>query len=215
MEGMIISLSIGKPKTLQHQEEPFQSGIGKTVVKEARLLREGFIGDDVANHKYHGGADRAVCLYCYEHYQKWEEEFNTKLVPPAFGENICVQGALEKDIYIGDIFSLGDAIIQVTQGREPCSTISRFNGVKGILPRLIQTGYTGCFFRVIEEGVVSANSPLKLLNRNQEAVSVLRATQVMFFGRKNKQELETVLNVNELAADWKNKFTKAYAKINA
>ena len=120
----IIRLNIGKPKISTYKSKEFLTGIGKKSISEALLLKDQFVGDGVANPAFHGGPDRAVCFYPYEHYKQWEEEFNKILSIPAFGENLTVSGMLEKDICIGDIFQIGDTIVQITQGRVPCSTIS-------------------------------------------------------------------------------------------
>ncbi|TCN24892.1 MOSC domain-containing protein [Mesobacillus foraminis] len=203
---VIHQLNIGKPKKYYWRKMQEHSAIGKEPTEEAMLLKGGFAGDDVANHEYHGGEDRAVCLYPYEHYASWEKEFNTALVLPAFGENITPSGMLEKDIYIGDVFELGEAVIEVTQGRIPCSTISKHNGVDPILSRLVETGFTGYFFRVKKEGAVSSNSSLALIDRVQEQFSVLRANQMMFHEREKSPDLERILQVPALAEDWRKRF---------
>ena len=95
------------------------SGIRKETVAEAFLTKEGFRRDGVADVRFHGGADRAVCVYPYEHYVQWEKEFGEPLPPSSFGENLTVSNMLESGVHIGDIFRLGDAVIQVTQSRIP------------------------------------------------------------------------------------------------
>ena len=67
---------------------------------------------------------------------------------------------LEADICIGDIYKIGNAIIQVTQGRVPCSTIDKYAEANILLKRLIETGYTGFLARVLEEGTICADSKL-------------------------------------------------------
>ena len=134
----------------------------KEPTEEAFLSKDGFLGDDVADLKHHGGPDRAVCVYSYEHYALWEEEFQTTLPASTFGENITVTNMLERDVCIGDTYQLGEAIIQVTQARVPCSTISKRLGIPGILPRIVATGYTGYLCRVLQEGTVRQDSKITL-----------------------------------------------------
>ncbi len=205
----IISLNVGKPKPHKWKNQQTISGISKAKVENALLTKEGFIGDGVANTDFHGGPERAVCLYPYEHYEMWGKEFKKVFSPPAFGENICVSNMLEKDVFIGDIFSLGDAAIQITQGRIPCSTISKHNGEDLLLSRIVETGYTGYFFRVLKEGKVASNSLMKLEERKQEKVTVLQANFTLFHDRKNRKAVEDLLEIQELAAVWKEKLKKA------
>lgn len=212
--GEVIALSIGKEKNFTWKDKKVHSAIGKEKVEKVFLTFDGFVGDGVANKAFHGGKERAVCFYPFEHYEKWEKEFNIRINPPAFGENICGTEYTEKNTYIGDIFSLGEAIVQVTQGRVPCSTISKFNEVDIFLNRIVETCYTGYFLKVVEEGVVSSHSSFQLLERPQNKVSVWDATKVMLLDRKNKSAMLNILNIEQLAEDWKNRYKKALEKLN-
>ncbi|WP_445490989.1 MOSC domain-containing protein [Niallia sp. 03133] len=208
----IITLSIGKPASHQWKEKTYTSAIGKSNKEEVLLTFDGFVGDEVANPTFHGGPERAVCFYPFEHYDQWEQEFGVKLSPPAFGENICTSGFLEKNTYIGDIFSLGNAVVQVTQGRIPCSIISKFNHVDSFLNRIVETCFTGYFLKVLEEGVVTADSSFTLMERKQQDISVWDATKLMLLDRENKEQIKKVMLLDALAVDWKNRFEKALQK---
>jgi MOSC domain-containing protein YiiM len=203
----IQTLTIGGVKSYEWKNKMENSAIGKEKVKEVFLSIDGFEGDSVAATEFHGGPDRAVCLYPLEHYQLWETEFGVRIKAPSFGENISIKGMKEEDVFIGDTYQVGDAIIQVTQGRIPCSKISKFNHIDGLLKRVVETGYTGYFFRVIEEGMILNNSTFKLVDRNELLVSVLFANQVYFHDRSNKQAIEKILKVDELAKVWRNYLT--------
>ncbi|MBY6054202.1 MOSC domain-containing protein [Cytobacillus firmus] len=205
----IISLSIGKPRKHSWKSNEEISGIGKEKINSVFLTKEGFLGDGVANTDFHGGPDRAVCLYPFEHYGMWEKEFRKTFSPPSFGENICAGNMLEKDVFIGDTFSLGESVIQITQGRIPCSTISKHNGEDRLLGRIVETCFTGYFFRVLKEGTVTADSVLKLEERKQASVSVLQGNFIMFHDRRNLKAVEELLRIEELASVWREKLEKA------
>jgi MOSC domain-containing protein YiiM len=207
-EFQIKNLAIGKPKEYLWNKTKEFSAIGKISITEVDLKKAGFIGDQVANLDFHGGVDRAVCLYPFEHYAKWEKEFQLELPLPAFGENITATGMLENDVNIGDIYQIGETVIQVTQGRIPCSTISSFNGVDKFLNRVFTTGFTGYFFRVLEEGILTKNSEIKLVEPHPKKVSVLFANQILLHDHKNQQGIEKILEVEELAEVWRGKLKK-------
>lgn len=175
------------------------SGINKQKVHAAFLTKRGFLDDDVADQKHHGGLDRAVCIYPFEHYKMWAEEFHKDFQPPTFGENLSISGMLEKDVYIGDIYRIGDAVVQVTQGRIPCAKISNHNSVNALLGRIVETGFSGYFFRVIEEGEITEDSDIKLVDRTQNQFSVLNVNQTLFHDRKNRKVIEQIVNIKELA----------------
>jgi MOSC domain-containing protein YiiM len=203
----IISLAIGKTKEYSWEHNKEQSAIGKNAVIEAELKKSGFIGDGVANAEFHGGVDRAVCLYPYEHYPHWEKIFNRRLQLPAFGENLTVRGMTEEEVCIGDIYKIGEAVIQVTQGRVPCSTISKFNQEQEFLNKVFETSLTGYFFRVLEEGTIRINSKIELVEQQASRISVLFAAQTLFHDH-DKKAIEKILQVKELADDWKKRYLK-------
>ncbi|MFP3846154.1 MOSC domain-containing protein [Priestia filamentosa] len=208
MNRKIIYLAVGKPKEYTWNNKKELSAIGKSYIEAVELKKFGFVGDDVANHKFHGGVDRAVCLYPFEHYSYWEKIFNKKLNPPAFGENITATGMLEEQVYIGDIYKIGDAVIQITQGRVPCATISKYNEEKSFLKKVFETALTGYFFRVIEEGTIKFNSKIDLMERDKDEISVSFATKILFHQQNDKASIEKILKVEALAENWRQRFLK-------
>ena len=66
-----------------------------------------------------------------------------------------------------------------------------------LLGRIVETGYTGYFFRVLQEGIVTTSSKLTLIDRQQEKFSVLRGNQLMFHDRKNREAIEEFLEVKD------------------
>ncbi|MGZ4161914.1 MAG: MOSC domain-containing protein [Neobacillus sp.] len=208
MNRKIIHLAVGKPKEYNWNSKKELSAIGKSFVQAVELKKSGFIGDDVANHMFHGGPDRAVCLYPFEHYSYWEEIFQKKLILPAFGENITATGMVEEQVCIGDIYKIGDTIVQVTQGRVPCATISHYNQEKQFLKKVVETTLTGYFFRVLEEGTIMFDSEINLVEKHPKEISVSFATQILFHQQQDKASIEKILTVDALAEDWRKRFLK-------
>jgi len=204
----IIHLAVGKPKEYNWNHKKEFSGIGKSAVQSLKVEKSIIVGDEVANHKFHGGPDRVVCLYPFEHYSYWEEIFQKKLILPAFGENITATGMTEEQVCIGDIFKIGDTILQITQGRVPCVTISNYNEEKHLLKKIIETTLTGYFFRVLEEGTIRFDSEITLLEKHSKEISVSFATQILFHQKEDKASIEKILTVDALAEDWRNRFLK-------
>ncbi|WLR41471.1 MOSC domain-containing protein [Bacillus carboniphilus] len=212
MTRKLVHLAVGKPKEIQYGEDKtMYSGIGKSAIKEVYLSKEGFHHDGVANTKFHGGPDRAVCFYSYEHYSMWEREYGVILPKAAFGENVTAINMHEKDVCIGGVYQLGEAIVQVSQGRIPCQTITKRTTID--LSRVIDTGYTGFFCRVLSEGVVREDSPIDLLESHPNNVTILYANQVFFHQKNNVKGMERILKVEPLAEVWREKLTKRLEKI--
>lgn len=198
------NLSIGLPKKMMYgKDKEIVTGISKQTVEEAFLTKDGFRGDGVADLRYHGGPDRAVCIYPYEHYLLWEKEFGTPLLPSTFGENLTVTNMLESGVCIGDVFSIGDAVIQVSQGRIPCSTITKRTNNSSLLKRMVQTGFTGYLCRVLEEGIIRKDSEIALLEPHPKKVSILYGNEIYFHKQKDINGIKSVLDVQELASEWR------------
>lgn len=212
--AQILYLNVGKPELRNWNGKQELSAIGKKRVTQSFLSKESFQGDGVAATEYHGGPDRAVCFYPVEHYRQWSKEFGRNIDYPTFGENISAPGMMEGDVYIGDIYRLGDATVQVSQGRVPCSKISKNNDLNQLLKRVVETGYTGYFFRVIEEGMVYGDSALTLLERQQNDVSILKGNEIFFHQRKDIRAIETLLGVEGLAEAWKEDLKKLLMQKN-
>lgn len=211
----IIHLSIGMPKQMSYgQDQLLLTGICKEAVQEVYLTKDGFRGDGIADVRYHGGPDRAVCVYPYEHYEQWDREFGQALPTAAFGENLTLSHMTEDAVCIGDIYQIGDAVVQITQGRVPCSTITKRLAIPGMLKRMTETGYTGYLCRVLEEGVVCSDSAIKLLEPHPEQISILFANQMYYQKQDKPSGIERVLAVDALADEWRISLNKRLSQIS-
>jgi MOSC domain-containing protein YiiM len=199
----ILFLNVGMPEVRSWNGKQEQSAIAKKSVSEAYLSKEALSGDGVAATEFHGGPDRALCFYPVEHYAQWSSEFGKELSAPSFGENISARGMKEADVFIGDIYRLGNATVQISQGRIPCSKISKNNNIDQLLKRVVETCNTGYFFRVLEEGMIYSDSEISLLERKQNSFSIFRANELFFHQKKDYQAIEKLIEINELAEVWK------------
>ncbi|ANU25833.1 MOSC domain-containing protein [Planococcus versutus] len=215
-KAVIKNLAIGLPEKITYGNgEEMITAIRKQHVQEVLLSRDGFQGDGVADVKHHGGPDRAVCIYSQEHYAYWNDYFDMVLPSTAFGENLTVTNMLERDIFIGDIFQIGEAVVQVTQGRVPCNTIDRRLEMKPLLKAMVKSGYTGYLCRVLEEGIVRADSTIRLVAKSPEQVSVLYANTVNFHRPKDIDGIMKVIEVEGLASEWRQFLTKRLIKLTS
>ncbi len=212
----IKNFSIGLPKKMSYgKNEGMITGICKQAVEEAFLTKDGFRGDGVADLKHHGGPDRAVCIYPYEHYSKWESEFLVQFSLPTFGENLTLTNMEEKDVCIGDVYRVGEAVIQITQGRIPCSTITNRTNNPFLLKLMVQTGFTGYLGRVLKEGVVRKDSIISLEERNPHQVSILEANEIYFKRPRDIEGIQKILAVEELADEWKDMLNERLTRLEA
>jgi len=205
MNKMIVkSLNIGLPKREIFDGKEMTTGICKKPVSQALFLNKlGFDGDGVGNLKNHGGPDKAVCVYSLDHYPYWEKTLGIKLTPAAFGENLSISNLKEKDICIGDVFQLGTALVQVSQPRQPCSTLAVRYGRSDFVKLVVNFGRTGFYFRVLKEGTVEPGTSLILHERDPHQISVAFANHIFHHDKRNCQSIEKILAVPALSESWR------------
>jgi MOSC domain-containing protein YiiM len=123
-------------------------------------------GNQQADTKNHGTPSQAVLLYAVEHYPAWQVELGKpEIGPGGFGENFTLEGLSEHTACIGDIYALGEARIQVTGPRYPCWKIERRWGIAGLTARVAESGRTGWYCRVLQEGLIEPGMPVILVER--------------------------------------------------
>ena len=181
------------------------SAIAKLQVDgELELTERGLLGDEQAEKKIHGGPDRALCHYPREHYAEWAREFPEQaelFCAPAFGENLSTEGLTEKNVFIGDIFRWGEALIQVTQPRSPCFKLNYHFGISDLSSQMQNSGKMGWLYRVIVAGNVSTDQPLVLVSRLSD-VSVYDAAAIAWYTPYDDEQYRRLLSAAGLSVSW-------------
>ncbi|MED1862607.1 MOSC domain-containing protein [Fictibacillus nanhaiensis] len=211
MMGNIASLNIKLPEEVKTQTKTFFTAYNKTPQQQPVFLHKThFEGDGVGDTKHHGGTDKAVCVYPSEHYEKWTTELNLKapLSVPAFGENLTVKGLLEDDVCIGDVFSVGEAIVQITQPRQPCQTLASILCRPDMIKKVVDTGRTGYYLRVIKEGLVAAGDEMVLIEKHPARISVTESNRIKYGFLKDAAKVQRLINVKELAESMRESLQK-------
>ena len=197
-----VEVFIGR---VQKYEGTRPSAIAKREVEgEVMLTGLGLEGDEQAEKKIHGGPDRALCHYPREHYLYWAQacpEQADRFVPPAFGENLSSVGLDEKNVFIGDIFRWGEALIQVTQPRSPCFKVNFHFDIANLAALMQQSARTGWLYRVINDGAVSRDAPLELASRLSD-VSVYDAAAIAWHQPFDDEQYHRLLSAPGLSVSW-------------
>lgn len=157
-----------------------------------------------AEKKIHGGPDRALCHYPREHYADWIRDFPQqaeRFCAPAFGENLSTTGLTEQNVYIGDIFRWGEALIQVTQPRSPCFKLNFHFAINDMAQLMQNSGKTGWLYRVIAGGQVSSDAPLELVSRLSD-VSVHEAGAIAWQMPFDDDQYHRLLSAAGLSVSW-------------
>jgi MOSC domain-containing protein YiiM len=183
------------------------SAIAKRPISARVFLgREGLSGDAQGDRKHHGGADKAVHHYPFDHYARWADAIGKHDLlegPGAFGENLSTRGMTEEQAAIGDTFKLGEAVVQISQGRQPCWKLNARFDVPDMALQVQRSGMTGWYYRVIEEGAIEAGDQLHLVDRLSPDWTIRRAWRTLYVDTMNLDELAEMAALEHLPDTWR------------
>ena len=208
------SVNVSMPKEVPHDGKTVTTGIFKEPVEGRVMLRTlNLEGDGQADLWGHGGAFRAVYAYSIENYEYWSDELGRDDISIGqFGENFTVEGMPDDEICVGDVFRIGDALVEVAQPRIPCYKLALKIGVDGFQNRFLKSGRVGFYFRVIEEGEVGAGDEIIPVKKDSRCMTVKSVSDLLFFDKENLEATERALYIPALSHGWKGSFADRLQK---
>jgi len=213
----IVSIQVGLPQQLGQAgaedplDRPWVSAIYKRpVAGKVWLGREGLEGDGQADLRHHGGPDRALLGYSAEHYPLWARELGrADLGPGTFGENLTIRGLIEETVCVGDRFSAGDTVIEVTQPRQPCQNLARKLHLPDMVKRVEARGRGGWYLRVIRDGWLESGLPLRLLDHPHPEWTIREAARVYQQRGREPGPAARLAACPALSSDWRERLATA------
>jgi MOSC domain-containing protein YiiM len=206
----ILSINVALPRTVLWKGMEVTTGIFKEPVRGPVMMRQlDLDGDEQADLSVHGGPNKAVYAYPSEHYSFWKKEFPEMDLPwGMFGENLTTEGLTEKDANIGDHYRLGQAVVMVTQPRLPCFKLGLKFGRDDILKRFMESGRSGFYFSVLEEGVVEAGNTIEKIHQDKNKISVADINHLYVHGGEGSPLLRRAVRVEALPEGMRNYLRK-------
>lgn len=186
---MILPCPIPLRALLVGQARPYtrpgsRSAIAKAPVHDALQVHAlGLQGDEQGDLRVHGGPDKAIHHYPWDHYALWRGELPQCALldaAGAFGENLSTQGWTEHTVCIGDIVQAGTATLEVSQGRQPCWKLNDRFRLPDMARRLQASGRTGWYYRVREPGELRCGDMLRIVARPHPAWPLSRLLQMLY-----------------------------------
>ena len=150
----LLSVNVSQPKEVSYNGKRIKTGIFKEPVSRRTMMRRlNLNGDGQGDPTVHGGVHKAVYIYTVEHYAYWKRELGRNdLTYGQFGENLTVEGLLEEYVHIGDVFRVGEALVEVSQPRVPCFKLGIKMRNARIVKPFLASERVGFYVRVLEEG---------------------------------------------------------------
>lgn len=200
----VVTLYAGRPAPLRHGRTTVSSAVVKQPLAGAGIVHaDGLVGDEQADRTNHGGPGKALLVYASEHY--------AEPASPAFGlpvgslgENVSTRGLVETDVRIGDVFSLGGTLLQVSQPRRPCFKMAARHGLRQLPVQMQDAGHTGYYLRVLVPGEVAAGQPMVLQRRAAHGVTVAEVNRVLNVDKRDMAGAAFVLTAGaDLPEAWR------------
>jgi MOSC domain-containing protein YiiM len=201
-----VQLRVGWALPFGPNGEP--SAIDKhPAARPLRLTVDGFENDEQGDRRHHGGPDKAIHHYPGEHYATWRLDLPDlqaeRFRSGAFGENLGTIGPTEENVCVGDIFRLDDALIQVSQARQPCWKLNLRFGCPDMSRRVQDSARTGWYYRVLETSEVAPGAALRLLERPHPEWPLTRLLHYLYEDPLNSGALAAIAALADLSASWR------------
>ncbi len=212
----LVSVNVGLPREVTWKGKIVRTGIFKEPINTRVMVRElNLDGDGQADLTVHGGVDKAVYVYPFEHYDYWRSELpDTELTPGIFGENFTVTGFKEEELNIGDRFKIGNVELMVTQPRLPCYKLGIRFGRPDMVKRFLASRRTGFYFRVLQEGEVVAGDTLELVSRDEHNITVADITKLYTRDKTDPELLHRAAQLEALPESWRDYFQEQIDRQN-
>ncbi len=133
-----------------------QGGVPKRRIQSTFIGLNGLQGDKQRDLRYHGGPERAVCLYSWDLIRDLQEEGHP-IDAGTTGENLTISGLDWNTLKPGVQLQIGnEVLLEIASYTVPCRNIAG-SFVDGQFKRLSQKlhpGWSRLYARVLQEGTV-------------------------------------------------------------
>ena len=194
------SVNVGGVRTVMLGERRVRTAIWKAPVEgQVRLSGVNLDGDDQADREVHGGPDKAVYAYAAEDLAWWTATLGRPVEPGTFGENLTTRGIDLAGAVVGERWSVGSVILEVTQPRVPCYKLGIRMGDRRFPAVFAAAGRPGAYLRIVEAGSLQAGDPIRILARPDHGVTIALVTRAYHSDHRLAARL---LDAPELPDSW-------------
>jgi MOSC domain-containing protein YiiM len=212
MKTNIISIATGNSKTYGEKDNIFYSAYKKDqFFNFLDISTLGLNGDEQVDKRYHGGEDKAIHIGSQKHFTLFKNLYKKDLDRLAIGCNIIVEDLDESDVCIGDIYTIDDIEIEVTQPRQPCWKIGAIFD-KDISRYISKYHATGWYVRILNEGTIDINDEM-ILKQRVSNITIKELSEYLITPPKDQTIIDEILNIKALANSYKKDLQKALQKV--
>lgn len=147
-----------------HQINVSDGGVPKLPVWQAKVSEQGLDGDRQRNLKFHGGPERAVCLFSLELIEQLQEEGHS-IDAGSSGENLTLAGLEWELMRPGVRLTIGPEIhLEVTSYTTPCIHNKRWFRDEDFsrISQKLNPGWSRVYAKVLYGGVVRPGDVVRI-----------------------------------------------------
>lgn len=209
--GRLVSINVGGIRAVEWFDRTVATAIWKDPVEGPVAVELDHIdGDQQADLRVHGGPDKAVYAYAAEDLAWWASQ-GQAVAPGMFGENLTTEGVDVTGSVIGDRWSVGTAVLEVCQPREPCFKLGIRVGDAAFVQQFGEARRPGAYLRVIEPGVIERGDPITLSYRPDDELTL---TDLLDAEEGTDPELLRRIVRSELTTEgWRHRAERALNKL--
>lgn len=216
----LLSVNVAQPREVSYVDrrgrgKTTTTGIFKQPVAGPVMLRTlNLDGDGQADLNGHGGTYKAAYVYSVENYRYWADRLGRTDFAAAgqFGENFTVEGMPDDEIGIGDVFRVGQALVEVTQPRVPCFKLGIRIGIPDFHKQFAESCRVGFYLRVLDEGEVGPGDAFAPVREAPVRMTVRAVMHLLYFDPDNLEDTRKALDIEALSPGWRESFTDRIAK---
>ena len=206
---LIQSVNVGRPAAVEWRGETVWTSIFKRPVDKALQINyqniEGDIQADLVNH---GGTNKAVYVYASEYYPYWNNFLQREIETGGFGENITTDGLLDSEVFIGDEYRFGTALLMAIQPRMPCAKLGiRFNDAM-MTKHFFHARKNGIYFKVIEEGMIQKGNRIELVKRSAYDITIQDIVDNYVLKEKDLKKVKLLTEIGILPGWFRSEFKR-------
>ncbi len=199
--GAVVSVNVGRPRPVDRNGKAATTAIWKSPVSgRVRARGVNLEGDEQADRSVHGGYDKAVYAYAAEDADWWEGELGRSIGPGGFGENLTVQGLDLAASVVGERWTVGTAVLEVSEPRLPCWKLGLRMDDPRFPHRFTRAQRPGTYLRIVQAGDVGAGDTVRVVSRPDHGFTVGDIWRVYHHDRREAGEL---LEVPQLGTSWR------------
>jgi MOSC domain-containing protein YiiM len=169
----LASVNVGEARTVEWMGRSVTTAIWKSPVDgEVAVAGVNLAGDEQADRRVHGGADKAVYAYALEDYRWWSDLLGVEVGAGTFGENLTTSGIDLNRCSVGDRWLVGTTLLEVAQPRTPCFKLAMRMGDASFPARFDAANRPGAYLRIVCPGTVRRGDMIVVEPTREPAVRI-------------------------------------------